>query len=505
MKKSKFVLLAMACLAIASTLAFSQSERRTYGVGVNFGGAIPSSDIRPSRALPFGRAFLRYYPATQVGLEVGLGMGTLEAGRDSFFSSMIYPFDIRLVLQPFNDGKVNPYFFGGVGLMYFDPVDAQTQRLPRNANREYSRITGFFPAGVGAQYFVSKNTALGVCGTYNLSLTDNLDDIKVGGKDGFWNVTATVFAYLRGENDDLDGDGLLNKEEIELGTDPNNPDTDGEGLTDGEEVKTYLTSPLKPDTDDDGLNDKEEIFTHKTNPLNPDTDDDGLKDGEEVLTYRTDPLKADTDGDGLHDGDEVLKYHTDPLRVDTDGDTLGDGEEVLRHTTDPLKRDTDGDVLPDNDELNKYKTNPLVADTDKGGVDDGKEVQLALNPLDASDDVPVIKIGERIILEGVNFESAKTALLPSARSILDQVASSLLSSPEAEVAIHGHTDNVGGAKYNMDLSLGRAEAVKSYLVSKGVAANRVATKGFGFVKPVADNGTADGRARNRRIEFMRVK
>src|SRR5258708_4872902 len=144
-------------------------------------------------------------------------------------------------------------------------------------------------------------------------------------------------------------------------------------------------------------------------------------------------------------------------------------------------------------------------DSDNGGMPDGEEVKLGLNPLDPSDDVPVIKVGERIILEGVNFETAKTTLLPGAMKILDQVAASLQGYPNAEVAIHGHTDNVGGAKYNQKLSLERAEAVKAYLVTKGITASRIATKGFGFTKPVADNSSPEGRAKNRRIEFVRLK
>ena len=87
----------------------------------------------------------------------------------------------------------------------------------------------------------------------------------------------------------------------------------------------------------------------------------------------------------------------------------------------------------------------------------------------------------------------------------DQVAISLLGNSEAEVAIHGHTDNVGGAKYNQDLSLRRAESVKAYLVSLGIPAARMSSRGYGFVKPIADNATAQGRAKNRRIEFVRIK
>jgi outer membrane protein OmpA-like peptidoglycan-associated protein len=506
MNKSKYFLDIVVAYAIFFSLAFPQDRSNSYGVGINFGAAIPVTDINEKKDFPFGRAFVRYYPANQVALEAGIGLGTLEASQDNlFFSSVIYPVDMRLLIQPIKEGKFDPYFFGGVGLVYYDPKDRSDQPLPRNANKEYAHMTGYFPIGAGAQYFVTDNTAVGIHGGYNYTLTDNIDDIKDGGKDGFWSVTLDVFAYVKGGNNDLDGDGLLNDEEKQIGTNPLNPDTDGDGLKDGEEVHLYHTNPLKADTDGDGLNDKEEIFTYKTDPLKADTDGDGLTDGDEVHTYHTDPLKMDTDGDGLTDGDEVLKYHTDPLNKDTDGDGLTDGDEVLKYKTDPLKKDTDGDTLTDYDEIFKYKTDPLFMDTDKGGVDDGKEVQLGLNPLDPSDDVPIIKVGERIILEGVNFQTGKTTLLPEAKTILDQVASSLTSYPTAEVAIHGHTDNVGGAKYNMKLSLGRAEAVKAYLVSKGVTASRIASKGFGFVKPIADNATAEGRAKNRRIEFVRLK
>ncbi len=512
MMKTKYTLYTMALCAIFGYLAFAQvsqlklDKTDSYGVGVSFGGAVPQTDILDHKVYPVGRAFFRYYPAAQAAIELGIGLGSIQADDSQrFFSSTVYPVDIRLLIQPVKEGKFEPYAFGGIGLMHFNPVDQGDNALPRNANKEYSRVVGYFPLGVGGQYYVAENTAVGLTGSFNLPLTDNLDDIKKGGNDSYWSIALTIFAFIREGNNDLDGDGLLNDEEKRIGTDPLNPDTDGDGLRDGEEVRTYTTDPLNPDTDGDRLKDGEEVRVYHTDPLKKDTDGDGLGDGDEVLTYHTDPLKPDTDGDGLTDGDEVLKHRTDPLNIDTDGDTLGDGDEVLKYRTDPLKKDTDGDGLADNEELLKYKTDPLVMDTDKGGVDDGKEVQLSLNPLDPADDVPIIKIGERIILEGVNFETAKTSLLPQARAILDQVAASLIAYPTAEVAIHGHTDNVGGAKYNMNLSNGRAGAVKEYLVSKGVPASRVATRGFGFTKPIADNSTPQGKAKNRRIEFVRIK
>jgi hypothetical protein len=118
-------------------------------------------------------------------------------------------------------------------------------------------------------------------------------------------------------------------------------DSDHDGLTDGKEIGQGLS---KSDFDGDGLMDDEELILG-TRPYASDSDDDELRDGEEVSSG-TDPLKADTDGDGLSDGDEVGKHRTDPLKLDTDADGLGDGEEIKRGT-DPLKADTDDDYWND--------------------------------------------------------------------------------------------------------------------------------------------------------------
>lgn len=503
------ILLAGFCTFLAVSGCYSQENdelTNAIGIGASFGSSVARTDINESKDSPFGRAFLRFYPASQVALEASIGLGVLQADDGvSYFNSVIYPVDVRLLIQPLKVGKLAPVFYGGIGFMYFNPTDRNDQPLLRNSRNEYGHTSSYFPVGGGFQYTLSENTLIGLTGTYNVVNTDNIDDTKSGGNDSYWSVTLNLFAFLKAANNDPDGDKLVNEDERQIGTDPLNPDTDGEGLKDGEEVYTYKTNPLNADTDGDGLNDREEIFAYKTDPLKRDTDNDGLVDGDEVQTHKTDPLKIDTDGEGLGDGDEVLKYRTDPLRPDTDGESLTDADEVLTHKTDPLKPDTDGDGLSDVDEVKKHKTNPLVVDTDAGGMPDGKEIQLSLNPLDPSDDVPIINVGERIILEGVNFETGKTTLLPGAKKILDQVGQSLLTYPNVEVAIHGHTDNVGGAKYNMKLSQGRAEAVKAYLVGQGIPAARITTRGYGFTKPIGDNATPDGRAKNRRIEFIRLK
>ena len=136
---------------------------------------------------------------------------------------------------------------------------------------------------------------------------------------------------------------------------------------------------------------------------------------------------------------------------------------------------------------------------------DGKEVEMHLNPLRPSDDLGMISAGEKMVLEGVTFISGKSLLTSNAQKILDRVAQSLEAYQSAELAIHGHTDNVGSARSNLNLSIARAEMVKAYLVSKGIAPSRLTTRGFGYSRPIADNTSVEGKSKNRRIEFIRMK
>jgi len=109
-----------------------------------------------------------------------------------------------------------------------------------------------------------------------------------------------------------------------------------------------------------------------------------------------------------------------------------------------------------------------------------------------------------LILEGVNFETGKSALTPESQTILDGVAASLVVNDAIKVRVGGHTDNTGSAAVNKRLSAARAEAVRMYLISKGVAAARLTAMGFGPSKPIASNKTAAGRAQNRRVELTRL-
>lgn len=109
-----------------------------------------------------------------------------------------------------------------------------------------------------------------------------------------------------------------------------------------------------------------------------------------------------------------------------------------------------------------------------------------------------------ITLSGsVLFASAKSDLLPAAELKLNEVADVLTQQdPDSRIVIEGHTDSQGKADRNQVLSQQRAESVRAYLVSRGIAADRVTATGYGPTRPVADNKSAEGRANNRRVEIV---
>lgn len=103
----------------------------------------------------------------------------------------------------------------------------------------------------------------------------------------------------------------------------------------------------------------------------------------------------------------------------------------------------------------------------------------------------------------INFETGKSDIKAESEPIIEQIAEMLKKNPSLKVSIEGHTDNVGAEKSNQVLSESRAKSVVEALVAKGINANRLASKGWGQSKPVADNQTEDGRAKNRRVEIVK--
>ena len=389
----------------------------------------------------------------------------------------------------------------------------------------------------------------------NFNLAGGVDRTKAAETADSWgSITLGIQFYLFGHSD-RDGDGLTDTYEESIGTDPLNPDTDGDGLSDSDELHNIGTDPLKTDTDNDRLTDMEEVakktdptrpdtdgdgltegeeFAHGTDPFDQDSDKDGLTDGEEVHTWHSDPLRSDSDADGISDVEEVRVHKTDPRSQDSDGDGLDDARE-LELRTDPAAADSDGDGLPDGEEVDRYRTDPLKADSDGDGSSDGMEVSAGSDPskrdtdgdgvVDGADgcpdqpetvnnyrdddgcpdDLPLttepLHTGQTLVLEGVFFADGSAELDAEARRTLAAAVQTLKDNPGVTVEIGGHTDSRGDAADNMELSRLRAESVLLFLTGEGIDAARLRARGYGETQPVAGNGTAAGRARNRRIEM----
>jgi len=139
-------------------------------------------------------------------------------------------------------------------------------------------------------------------------------------------------------------------------------------------------------------------------------------------------------------------------------------------------------------------------DSDGDGVTDDKD-QCPNTPKGATVDARGCWTYAAVVLFDFDSDTIKSIANP----MLDEAVSILKKNPEIKVEIDGHTDNVGPAAYNMNLSERRAKAVMKYFVDKGVEAQRLTTKGFGLTMPAVSNDTKEGRAKNRRVELTPVK
>jgi OOP family OmpA-OmpF porin len=181
-------------------------------------------------------------------------------------------------------------------------------------------------------------------------------------------------------------------------------------------------------------------------------------------------------------------------------------------------RDSDGDGVPDikDDCPNTPRGATVDArgcphDSDGDGVWDGID-QCPNTPRGTEVDAkgcPIKKAlfepeKRKLILEGVNFEFDRAKLLPESYAVLDRVAASLKDWPEIRVEVGGYTDSKGSDGYNRRLSERRAQAVRDYLISKGIGASRLSAKGYGESDPIASNDTEAGRAKNRRVELKKM-
>ncbi|MGD9201252.1 MAG: OmpA family protein [Chitinispirillia bacterium] len=275
------------------------------------------------------------------------------------------------------------------------------------------------------------------------------------------------------------------------------PDYDGDGLIDikdkcpekPEDKDGYMDEDGCPDLDNDsdGITDTNDKCPNE--PAKPsqcdgcpiyDMDEDGLEDKDDKCP------KEPEDKDGFMDDDGCPDFDNDKDGIKDANDACPDKPEDLDGF-----EDSDGCIDPDNDgdginDLSDSCPN-IVGVAEAGGCPKTKEIKRG-----------------KLILEGVNFRSGKSILTPNSYRILDQVYESLAEWINVKLEIRGYTDSQGNDQSNKRLSQKRAEAVMIYLIQKGIQPNRLRAVGYGEDNPIADNSTAAGRARNRRVELNRI-
>ncbi|MGO2102280.1 MAG: OmpA family protein [Psychroflexus halocasei] len=302
-----------------------------------------------------------------------------------------------------------------------------------------------FNGGLGLNFWMTDNIALTLDSSYKAAFEDSgVDHFQhtVGVKLGFGGV-------------DTDGDGVYDKED-------ECPETPG--------LKEFNGCP---DSDGDGIADKEDEC-----PNTP-----GLPEFNGC---------PDTDGDGIPDPQDECPEVAGTKAMngcpDADGDGVADHEDDCPNEKGPKENngcpwpDTDGDGVLDKDDKC-----PEVAGTvaNNGCPEVSDEVQKELNDY----------------AKTINFATGKTSITKDSQEALDAIIAILDEYPNAKFTVEGHTDTVGSAKNNMELSDARALSVKNFLVENGVDEFRLSSKGYGETKPVKTNKTRSGRAANRRVEI----
>ncbi len=225
-------------------------------------------------------------------------------------------------------------------------------------------------------------------------------------------------------------------------------------------------------------------------PPPPDGDRDGVLDALDACPGT--PLGTVVDANGCPP--------PAPVRLaDADNDGVPDSFDQCPNTAPGTVVDEKGCVLP--------APAPVAApavDSDGDGVLDNAD-QCANTPREFQvDEVGCVKVAT-LVLDNVAFATGSAKLTGAGFAALNSVADSLKAHPSLVVEVGGHTDSVGGAAFNLKLSQKRANAVRDYLIAQGVTAARLTAEGYGLTRPIADNKTDEGRARNRRVEFKVLK
>jgi outer membrane protein OmpA-like peptidoglycan-associated protein len=260
---------------------------------------------------------------------------------------------------------------------------------------------------------------------------------------------------------------------VEIGPKPG--DRDGDGYLDPQDGCPDEPENYQGFKDEDGC------------PDDPDTDGDSVVDSSDACVLDPEDKDSYLDADGCPE-------------LDNDLDALLDASDKCpNEAEDPDGyQDDDGCPEPDNDK------DTVLDVTDQCPNEMGSPTQEPLG-CPAKPALALVTDCEVKITQQIHFEFDKDKIRPESYPVLDAVADVLSKNPEIKIEVQGHTDNKGSARYNQSLSERRAASVSKYLASRGIGAGRLTSHGYGFDRPLVPNTTAQNRALNRRVQFIRTE
>jgi OmpA-OmpF porin, OOP family len=321
--------------------------------------------------------------------------------------------------------------------------------------------------------------------------------------EGFALNAQTNYNYLFGYSENA---YFQNSIGIGFGIGGGPKDSDKDGVPDDTDacpkVKGTAATQGCPDADGDGIADKDDACPSEAGTAAtqgcPDKDGDGVADAKDACpTEAGKPENGgcpDTDGDGILDKDDACPREKGTIELkgcaDTDGDGIKDSEDECPSEKGTVANkgcpDRDGDGIVD-----KSDNCP-----DQAGVAARQGC-----PEIKAEEVKALETKLNVAAKQIQFETAKATIKPNSFDDLDQIVAIMNQYPTSRFRIEGHTDNTGNAANNKTLSDQRATAVENYITSKGIAAARLDSEGFGSEKPIGNNATAAGRTLNRRVEI----
>jgi OmpA-OmpF porin, OOP family len=464
----------------------AQTSDRPLNIGLHGGiaqyaGSLGNGFLKfDQAAYGFGGLSLSNYLNSILDVTMTFNMGEVGFHKNptSFFRTRFFAYDVGARIKFLGEKeKFTPYVLLGAGFTHF-----QEKFTVKSAGKELSMPV----LGLGFNFKLSDALTLMVQEKAVYSIDGVYDGEKTKNGDFYFFHTLGLSLNL-GKVKDTDGDGVPDKKDKCPGTEAG--------------VKVDLFGcPI--DTDKDGIPDYQDECPDKAGTALtkgcPDKDGDGIPDHKDecpdVAGLSAFNGCADSDGDGIPDKDDRCPNEKGSKALkgcpDSDGDGIADIDDKCTNTPSGVKVDakgcpidTDGDGIPDY--LDKCpEVKGVVAN--KGCPEVKEEVKKVFNQA----------------LKGVQFASGKNTILPKSFPILNSVAEILKQNPEYKLEINGHTDNLGNPVKNKTLSQGRADAVKEYLVKKGIEGYRMKATGYGDEKPIADNKTPAGRTENRRVEFV---